>query len=65
MSATKDMQLKNQKCLRHLRLKRCYFLSNPYWSTSYNKARYAATKVACGWAEAVIEKVTWAFWQEQ
>ena len=30
-----------------------------------NKARYTATLVACGWAGAVIEKVTGAFGQEQ
>ena len=30
-----------------------------------NKARYKATLVACGWAGAVIEKVTAAFGQEQ
>ena len=30
-----------------------------------NKAGYTATLVACGWAGAVIEKVTGAFGQEQ
>ena len=30
-----------------------------------NKARYMATLVACGWAGAVLEKVTRAFGQEQ
>ena len=32
---------------------------------SINKAGYTATLVACGWAEAVIEKVTGALEQEQ
>ena len=30
-----------------------------------NKAGYMATLVACGWAGAVIEKVTGAFGQDQ
>ena len=30
-----------------------------------NKARYTATLVASGWAGPVMEKVTWAFGQEQ
>ena len=30
-----------------------------------NKAGYTATLVACGWAGAMIEKVTGAFGQEQ
>ena len=30
-----------------------------------NKAGYTATPVACGWAGAVLEKVTRAFGQEQ
>ena len=30
-----------------------------------NKAGYTATLVACGWAGAVMEKVTGAFGQEQ
>ena len=30
-----------------------------------NKAGYTATPIACGWARAVTEKVTEAFWQEQ
>ena len=30
-----------------------------------NKAGYTATLVACGWAGAVLEMVTWAFGQEQ
>ena len=30
-----------------------------------NKAGYTATLVACGWAGAVIDKVTLAFGQEQ
>ena len=30
-----------------------------------NKAGYTATLVACGWAGAVIEKVTGAFGQDQ
>ena len=29
-----------------------------------NKAEYTATLVACGWAGAVLEKVTKAFGQE-
>ena len=29
-----------------------------------NKAGYTATLVACGWAGAVLEKVTWASGQE-
>ena len=34
--------------------------------TSYeNKAGYTATLIACGWAGAVMEKVTKAFAQEQ
>ena len=33
--------------------------------TKINKAGYTATLVACGWAGAVIEKVTGAFGQEQ
>ena len=41
------------------------------WNTVYhfgivkkNKAGYTATLVACGWAGAVLEKVTWASGQE-
>ena len=30
-----------------------------------NKVGYTATPVACGWAGAVLEKVTRAFGQEQ
>ena len=30
-----------------------------------NKAKYTASSVACGWAGAVLEKVTRAFGQEQ
>ena len=30
-----------------------------------NKAEYTATLVACRWADAVMEKVTGAFEQEQ
>ena len=33
-------------------------------SDALNKAGYTATLVACGWAGAVLEKVTWASWQE-
>ena len=33
----------------------------PFW----NKAGYMATSVACGWAGAVLEKVTGAFEQAQ
>ena len=29
-----------------------------------NKAGYTATLVACGWAGAVLEKITWASGQE-
>ena len=32
--------------------------------TRTNKAGYTATLVACGWAGAVLEKVTRASWQE-
>ena len=32
---------------------------------SKNKAGYAATPVSCGWAGAVLEKVTRAFGKEQ
>ena len=36
------------------------------WATpKSNKAGFTATQVACGWAEAVMEKVTRAFRQEQ
>ena len=31
----------------------------------YNKAGYTATLVACGWARALIDKVTGAFGQAQ
>ena len=30
----------------------------------YDKVRYTIMPGACGWAGAVIEKVTWAFGQE-
>ena len=33
--------------------------------TLLNKAGYTATLVVCGWAGAVLEKVTRALWQEQ
>ena len=33
--------------------------------SAINKAGYTATQVACGWAGAVLEKVTRAFGQEQ
>ena len=36
-------------------------LNNEY---HYNKAGYTATPVACGWAGAVLEKVTRAFGKE-
>ena len=35
------------------------------YTDKLNKAGYTATLVACGWAGAVIEKVTGAFGQEQ
>ena len=34
-------------------------------SEKKNKAEYTATPVACGWAGAVIEKITRAFGQAQ
>ena len=34
---------------------------NVWW---YDKVRYTIMPGACGWAGAVIEKVTWAFGQE-
>ena len=40
-------------------------IAQPRFLVTENKAGYTATPVACGWAEAVLEKVTRAFGQEQ
>ena len=43
-----------------------YYKNNTEFSIKLtNKAGYTATPVACGWAGAVLEKVTRAFGQEQ
>ena len=43
---------------RHMKSDHCDIDENK------SKAGYTASPVACGWAGAVIEKVTWAFGQE-
>ena len=41
------------------------YMTFPYGTSQDNKTEYIATPVACGWAGAVLEKVTRAFGQEQ
>ena len=43
----------------------CEYMTFPYGTSQDNKTEYIATPVACGWAGAVLEKVTRAFGQKQ
>ena len=43
----------------------CEYMTFPYGTSQDNKTEYIATPVACGWAGAVLDKVTGVLGQKQ